>query len=134
MTKRIKGYSLHHGDGTSETHVIKGNIPRASFFPHEGDFKDTEPTEPGALEQIPGLFVIDTYQGRLDSLKVRKEMLDSNIILCRNAKEELLQKFGQQSKSYKPAGMQRDNPYTARLLAIVVVIISAISFYFIVWH
>lgn len=82
MTKRIKGYSLHHDDGTSETHVIKGNIPRASFFQHEGDFKDTVPTEPGELDA---------------------------------------------PRSYKPAGMQHDNPYIARLLAIAVVSISVIT-------
>lgn len=98
----IKGYSLHHDDGTSETHVIKGNIPRASFFQHEGDFKDTVPTEPGALEQVPGLYCIDTYAAKV--------------------------------RSYKPAGMQRDNPYTARLLAIAVAAVAAISTYFIVWH
>lgn len=102
MTKRIKGYSLHHDDGTSETHVTKGNIPLASFFQHEGDFKDTVPTEPGELQAIPGMYVIDTHEI--------------------------------ESRSYKPAGMQRDNPYTARLLAIAAAAVAAISFYFIVWH
>lgn len=102
MSSRIKGFSLHHDDGTSETHVIKGNIPRASFFQHEGDFRDTVPTEPGALEQIPGFYYVDT-----DDVHER---------------------------SYKPAGMQRDNPYTARLLVIAAAAVAAISFYFIVWH
>ena len=50
--KRIKGISLHREDGTSETHLFlrPGAIPRASFFTHEGDFKDTVPTDAAPLE------------------------------------------------------------------------------------
>lgn len=53
MTKRIKGISVHLEDGTSTTHLFAKppRMTRASFFPHEGDFKETVPTEPAPLMQ-----------------------------------------------------------------------------------
>lgn len=59
MNKTIKGYSLHADDGTSETHVIKGGIPRATFFEHKGDFEKTVMTSPVPLDE-PHRYTVST--------------------------------------------------------------------------